>query len=156
VRSAPGLGTTFTVTLPLSPKGLTPGMALPDPRREQGSETILVVEDDEGVRDLTGHHLAASGYRVLQATDAASALECLQATKDPVHLLLTDVVMPGMDGRELAEIVRRLRPEIRVLYMSGYPDDTLSDRSDRWNENVLISKPFDRAKLLSMVRMALD
>lgn len=155
VRTAPGQGTTFTVSLPYATAlEVKAGMA-PEPVPGTGTETVLVVEDDEGVRQLTAHHLRAAGYRVLEAADAATALEVLESFEEPLHLLITDVVMPGMGGRELARRVRDLRPLIRVVFMSGYPD-ALAAPDEVWTESALISKPFDRTKLLSLVRNALD
>ncbi|WP_316415890.1 GAF domain-containing hybrid sensor histidine kinase/response regulator [Mesoterricola silvestris] len=155
VASAPGLGTTFTVSLPLATELAAKAELVPEPEPGTGTETILLVEDDESVLQLTAHHLRAAGYRVLEAADPAVALELLHVFGDPVHLLLTDVVMPGMGGRELAQAVKCLRPGIRVVFMSGYPD-ALVGPDEVWTESILISKPFDRAKLLSMVRNALD
>ncbi len=155
VHSTPGLGTTFTVSLPFATDLVAKPQAAEEPEPATGTETILVVEDDEGVRQLTAHHLRAAGYQVLEAQDAATALELLHTFGGAVHLLLTDVVMPGMGGRELAHAVRGLRPDMKVAYMSGYPD-ALAATDDAWTESILISKPFDRAKLLCMVRTALD
>lgn len=155
VHSTPGLGTTFTVSLPFATNLEAKAGIIPEPEPGTGTETVLLVEDDEGVRQLTAHHLRAAGYRVLEAPDAAVALEVLHSFEDPVHLLLTDVVMPGMGGRELAHAVRSLRPGTRVVFMSGYPD-ALAAPDEVWTESILISKPFDRAKLLCMIRNALD
>ncbi len=114
-----------------------------------------MVEDDSGVRHLTVHHLAAAGYQVLEAGNGVAALALLQSRQEPVHLLLTDVVMPGMNGAELAGQARALRPELRVIYMSGYPDDVLSAAGDVSAGHPLIAKPFDRATLLAAVRKVL-
>ncbi|GEM_PF-3206273 len=156
VRSRPGEGTTFTVTLPVVSSALAQTPETVEALPATGTETLLVAEDDEGVRSLTAHHLTAAGYKVLEAPDAAEALRLLDTLSEPVHLLLTDVVMPGMGGRELAEAVRARVPGIRVVFMSGYPDDALGAPEGGWADKVLISKPFDRNKLLRMVRKVLD
>ena len=114
-----------------------------------------MVEDDSGVRHLTVHHLAAAGYQVLEAGNGVAALALLQSRQEPVHLLLTDVVMPGMNGEELRERVLLLNPQIKVLFMSGYPDDVLSAAGDVSAGHPLIAKPFDRATLLAAVRKVL-
>lgn len=114
-----------------------------------------MVEDDAGVRHLTVHHLAAAGYQVLEAGNGIAALALLQSRQEPVHLLLTDVVMPGMNGAELAGQAQALRPELRVIFMSGYPDDVLSLADEAAAAHPLIAKPFDRATLLAAVRKAL-
>ncbi|BDU76741.1 hypothetical protein METESE_16990 [Mesoterricola sediminis] len=156
VASRPGEGTTFTVVLPRAEGILAPRESPRNADRELGSETLLLVEDDAGVRHLTAHHLVASGYQVLEAPDGPSALEALRSHPEPVHLLLTDMVMPGMCGRELAERVTALRPEIRVLFMSGYPDIAQAAEAEGPAGAVLITKPFDRARLLGAVRDTLD
>jgi signal transduction histidine kinase/ActR/RegA family two-component response regulator len=155
VQSGPGLGTTFMVTLPRAAAG-APAMPRPaELEPEHGTETVLLVEDDEGVRQLTAHHLASSGYRVIAVGNGAAALERLQDLDEPVHLLLTDVVMPGMNGWTLAGRARALQPAIRVVFMSGHPDDARS-AGEALAGRPLIAKPFDRATLLAAVRKALS
>ena len=155
-RSAPGEGSVFTVTLPRTARAPSPFRAAEPGPVHHGTETILVVEDDDGVRTLTAHTLDAAGYRVLEAGHAGPALEALQAHGAEVRLLLTDVVMPGMGGPDLARKVRALRPEIRVLFMSGYPEPGLPADGEALAGAPFIAKPFDRAALLAMVRKALD
>jgi CheY-like chemotaxis protein len=153
VASAPGTGRTMTISLPrtAAPLGLEPSAAVPS--TEAGNESILVVEDDPEVRGLTCHHLEAAGYQVMAASCAEEALA--QDPSRSLQLLLTDMMMPGLNGRELAEALRALRPEVRVAYMSGYPADNLPQGGVA-ADTVLIAKPFDRARLMAVVRQVLD
>ena len=157
VDSAPGKGTGFTVYLPVSEKALSPK----EPRREKidgsgGSETILLVEDNEQVRNLALAILESLGYAVLVAKNGEEALETLHRRARPVQLLLTDVVMPGMNGRELFQKVSASYPDMKVLYMSGYTDDIVA-HSGVLDEGVrLIQKPFSVELLASEVREALE
>jgi signal transduction histidine kinase/ActR/RegA family two-component response regulator len=155
VASAPGAGTTLTITLPRAEGPLGLGLAAAVSLAETGDETILVVEDDPEVRGLTCHHLGAAGYRILEAPGAAEALDLARDPSRTIHLLLTDMMMPGLNGGELAEALRALRPEVRVVYMSGYPADNLP-RAVASGDAVLIAKPFDRARLMAVVRQVLD
>lgn len=119
---------------------------------EGGGETILVVEDDAGVRALACAILSAHGYRVLEAADPEAALS-IARRHQPIHLSLLDLAMPGMGGVELARRLRGRLPTARVLYMSGYA--TVATISPDM-EDAFIQKPFDRAVLLQTVRRALD
>jgi PAS domain S-box-containing protein len=157
VYSETGLGTTFKVYLPAidgeadSKPASQPGQPI-----ARGSETILLVEDDEMVRGLAQMTLEASGYRVLQATNGAEALLVCQQNPEPIHLLLTDVVMPGMSGPAVADRLKTLRPQMSVLYMSGYTEDAIVQHGVL-NEGVnFIEKPFAPAALARKVREVLD
>ena len=121
-----------------------------------GSETILLVEDDATVRELTGRALKAQGYTLLEAQDGQAALELSNRYSDPIHLLLTDVVMPGMTGRQLAERLRPHRAEMRVLYMSGYTDDAIALRGVLAEGTMFLAKPFTEEALTQKVRAVLD
>ena len=149
-----GLGTTMKLYLPCVEKHANAaGTELAD--GGTGTETVLLVEDDENVRRLTARMLKARGYSVLQAGDGAQALEILEGFRDPVHLLLTDVVLPRMGGRQLAEQVVARRPEIRVLYMSGYSDDVVLQHRLTEHGVVLVQKPFTADTLVRKVQQAL-
>ncbi|MBI3202196.1 MAG: response regulator [Myxococcales bacterium] len=156
VHSEPGAGTTFEVYLPRAleePSSPTPGVAA---EATGGAETILVVEDEGAVRKLTERMLRAAGFEVLSAGSGAEALSTCEGYAGDIDLLLTDVVMPKMSGRELADQLRRARPSLRVLYMSGYADDAITDHGVLDPQTKLIGKPFSAAELTHKVREALD
>jgi len=156
--STPGEGTTFSVHLPRFD-------AQPDGERrvEQacrdsaaGCETVLLAEDERLVRQLVAETLERLGYSVLAAANGADALAQLDAHDGSIDLLLTDVVMPGMNGRELAELVRERRPETRVLFMTGYAEDAVSSHGVLQPGTELLEKPFTTAALGAKVRAVLD
>jgi hypothetical protein len=155
VESEPGKGTTFSVYLPWAgPPAANPDSA-PAAKGGSGRETILIVEDEPEVRRYAAEVLASLGYQVIQAESAGHALLLCEKSAVPIHLLLTDVVMPLLNGKELAARLKPLQPGMKVLYMSGYPDDGAAsgggdDRSDRF-----IHKPFGPQKLAEAVRAAL-
>jgi two-component system, cell cycle sensor histidine kinase and response regulator CckA len=155
VYSEPGHGTTFKVYLPRieeeSRKGgrdlVVAPRALP-----RGSEVVLLVEDEKGVRELAREYLEMSGYTVLEAEDGHTALELAAMHAGPIHLLMTDVVMPGISGRELADRVLHIRPAIKVLYMSGYTDQAVVRHGILDSDAVLLQKPFSLATLAAKLR----
>ena len=150
VDSELGRGSTFAVYLPRVDEELeadVPVTAASTP----GSETILVVDDDEAVRTLTGGVLLLQGYVVLEAATPDEALAICDGHKGPIDLLLTDVVMPLMSGRELADRVRHLRPEAKIMYMSGYPGDVISRHGVR-DSGAFIQKPFTTTGLVEKVQ----
>jgi two-component system cell cycle sensor histidine kinase/response regulator CckA len=118
----------------------------------RGSETILLVEDEESLRELVRECLEATGYTVLGAKHGAEALEICERHEGPVHLLLTDVVMPQMSGRELAERLGAVRPNIPVLYMSGYTDDAVVLHGVLAEGTAFLQKPFGAEALARKVR----
>ena len=157
VASELNRGTTFKIYLPR--------MAAPAPGQDWdatvfemacGSETILLAEDEDGVRALARVILEASGYHVLEARDGQEALRIAQGHAGPIHLLLTDVVMPQMSGRQLADSLTTQRPDIKVLYFSGYTDDTLLHHGVRNTCMTFFQKPFSHATLTRKVREVLD
>jgi PAS domain S-box-containing protein len=158
VASAPGQGATFFVSLPRIGALATSPDAMDDARAVAGggSETILLVEDAEDVRDLTREILTVHGYRVLEARHPGEALLIGERRTEPIHLLLTDVVMPEMNGRELAERLTALRPDLRVLFMSGYTDDAILRQGIRQSEVALLPKPVAPAELVQRIRDLLD
>ena len=121
-----------------------------------GSETILVVEDEEGVRRLAERILGQHGYRVLAMPTPHDALESASRHDGPIHLLLTDVVLPEMSGKSLAERLIASRAALRVLYMSGYADDAIVHHGVLEPDTPFIQKPFAPAALLRKIRELLD
>jgi two-component system, cell cycle sensor histidine kinase and response regulator CckA len=156
-RSALGQGATFEVYLPLVQEALTPHEQVDSPLAlPSGSETILLAEDEPGVRALAHTVLAAAGYQVFEACDGIEALTIAAEHAGDIHLLLTDVVMPGMSGRELAERLATCRPESKVLYMSGYKPDVTLNHGVTEEEVAYLQKPFSAVALARQVRMTLD
>ena len=121
-----------------------------------GGETILVVEDEDLVRDVANRILMRNGYRVLMARGGSEALDVIASQGDQIDVLLTDVVMTGLNGNEIAERVVKLHPHIRVLYMSGYPEFVITSQGTIEPGVRLISKPFVEPELLDNVRRVLD
>ena len=121
-----------------------------------GTETILLAEDEDSVRAVAATALERYGYRVLAAPDGEAALSIARAYPDQIHMLLTDAVMPRMNGRELAERVATMRPAIRVLFASGYTDDVSLLHGIRTDELSFLQKPFTARELLRRVRSVLD
>ncbi len=157
VWSQVGHGTTFDLYFPrVNPQATTADVTAPQGRLRQGSETILLVEDDSGVRNLVRHELAKTGYQVIEAKNGVEA--CLTATQQNYHvdLLLTDVVMPGMNGRELAQHLSVIKPNLRVLFMSGYLDDISVNSGMDPHRTTFLQKPFTPDLLLRTVRALLD
>lgn len=157
VYSEPGLGSTFKIYLPedKSPGPTRKSSHLPQ-RSLRGTETILVVEDEAGVRALTRQILQNRGYTVLEAENGVEALAVSGQHAGPIHLLLTDVVMPQMSGRELAVQLTKLRPETRTLYLSGYTDDAIVRHGVLEASMSFLQKPFSSDSLARMVREVLD
>jgi CheY-like chemotaxis protein len=154
VQSEEGRGTTFTIYLPLVERPvIAPAAELPL-KDLRGTERILVVEDQAAVRDIAVALLERYGYRVTPAAEPADALRRLEEGQ-PFDLLLTDVVMPGTNGVALAAAARAMRPDLRVLFMSGYTDDALL-KHEGLQPGALLHKPFTPRTLLTRVREALD
>lgn len=154
VESEPGRGTTFTIYLPRSQAAAA--AEADATRMPTGTETILLAEDEAGVLDLVQRTLTQQGYRVLSASTPDLALQTCGTHPDPIHLLLTDVIMPSMNGKALADRVRKLRPGIRVLFMSGYTAEALQQKARLSEDLHVLQKPFNRAELAQRVRDALD
>ncbi|MFP3913153.1 MAG: ATP-binding protein, partial [Desulfobacteraceae bacterium] len=155
--SEPGKGTTMKVYLPRA-------IDVPSPAKEErlydakagAGEVVLVVEDDISLRELAVKTLRKAGYQVLAAANGEEALKIIQGFEGEIRLLLTDVVMPRMGGWELVERVRTLRPEIKVLYMSGYPGRTFFESDIARSENSFIQKPFTPQSLCQKVRLKMN
>lgn len=149
-------GTTFKIFLPRVDER-PQEVGAPEPHTAAGgTETILVAEDDDTLRTLTVRILKAAGYRVLSAANGTEALKLLEETDEPVHGLLTDVVMPGISGKALADHACELRPHLRVVFMSGYLEDTAAHHGVLTGTAHFISKPFTANALNAKLREALD
>jgi hypothetical protein len=157
VCSARGAGSRFSVYLPRvdapAEERRPAGVA---GTRDGGDETILLVEDEESVRAIAREALARRGYRVLEAADGPGAMEAARRHAGEIALLLTDVVMPGLNGRELAELLTRERATLKVLFISGYTDDEVLHRGLSSDEVALLAKPFTPDTLCAEVRAVLD
>ncbi len=157
VESSPGKGSVFSIFFPSG------GAAVPRPKAEPsppgaggGSELVLLVEDENAVRALTRRILEGNGYKVLEARYGDEALRVSENNPEPIDLLMTDVVMPGMSGHELANRLIPLRPEMKILFMSGYTDDISGPGNGRGKPPAFLPKPFLPQDVLRAVRRALD
>jgi two-component system cell cycle sensor histidine kinase/response regulator CckA len=156
VSSPPGAGSTFRIFLPLASSA-----AVSRPVRKRleqipkGSETVLLVEDEEGVRSLVSNMLSGQGYRVHEAENGWHALEVFAKYGSEIQLLLTDVIMPKMSGRELAQRLKAKSPALKVVYMSGYTDDIVAREGVLFDDTVLLHKPFTLEGLTRKLREVL-
>lgn len=156
VDTKPGRGTTFFIYLPRYLGAVEPAVAhkLPAPL-VGGHETVLLVEDEPAVLEMTTYMLERQGYRVLAAGAPDAAIRVATEHADPIHLLMTDVVMPGMNGRDLAAALKTLRPQMKCLFMSGFSSDVASHHDKPEPGRLFLQKPFSQAELLSRVREVL-
>jgi CheY-like chemotaxis protein len=157
VTSEPGRGSSFEVYLPRIDARPTPARSAQRERlRPGGRETVLFVEDEVALRDLMHRVLAKGGYTVLAAGDGVEALAMVEAHPGPIDLVVTDVIMPRMNGPDLAVRLRARDPGVRVLYVSGYTADQLRSQPDLGADATLLPKPFTSDGLLRKVREILD
>jgi PAS domain S-box-containing protein len=157
VDSEPGQGATFTIDLPRAEAPVDARVDRPAARAvPQGSETVLLVEDEAEVRGLARDILHGQGYTVLEAANGDEALRIGRRHRGPIHLLVTDVVMPQMGGRELATRLTTVRRETKVLYMSGYTDDAVLRQDAAATATAFLEKPFTAESLAAKVREVLD
>jgi two-component system cell cycle sensor histidine kinase/response regulator CckA len=156
VQSELTKGTTFKVYFPMVEASVERESTEVIKHPSTGSETILLVEDEDGVRNSTAEYLQDAGYTVLTAAGAPEALEVAEQYDRPIHLLLTDVIMPFMSGRELAEIMTSVRSETRVVFMSGYSDNLLSTHQILNTKHRLLRKPFSLESLGQCIREVLE
>lgn len=158
IESSPGMGTMFKIYLPRVDEEIqaqAPSSGGTS-RTLAGKETILLVEDEESLRRLTCTTLELGGYRVLEAKDGVDALESSKRYDGPIDLLLTDIVMPGMGGRALAQELVRRRPGIRIVYMSGYTGQAVGAQGPIDPGSDFLAKPFTREVLTRRIRETLD
>jgi two-component system cell cycle sensor histidine kinase/response regulator CckA len=163
VDSEPGKGTAFRIYLPRHKMDETAGeAAAPVAEAERverdvtGQDTILLVEDEEAVRSFAARALRLRGYNVLEASGGEEALDIVRADKDPIHLLITDVVMPNMDGPTLVRAVRRIRPEIPIIFMSGYAEEAFRRNDEKAEDLHFLPKPFGLKQLAAKVKEVLS
>src|SRR5688572_708738 len=156
VYSEPDQGSTFKIFLPVIEQDPAPGAGdAPAPARG-GSEVVLLVEDEDAVRALTRRLLERDGYTVLEARDGREALRVAAQYPQPIHIVVTDMVMPEMGGRQVFEALAAIRPDLRVLYTSGYTDDEIVRRGLLDTDAAFLQKPFTAASLGAAVRFVLD
>lgn len=153
--SEPGLGTSVKLYLPSLTDPLSESPP-PETSPRQGHETVLIVEDEDTVRALTGRALQASGYTILTAPNGRAALELVRNQAPPIDLVVCDVVMPGMSGHEFGRLLALENPRIPVIYMSGYPENQVIERGLMPQDAPFVEKPFSAAFLGDMVRTLLD
>ena len=157
IESAPGRGATFKLYFPVAVEDSCYEDSTPQQKSSAGGlETILLVEDDDGVRTLARHVLAGCGYTLLQASNGHAAIKLAEMNRTRIHLLVTDVVMPELGGREVADQVVALHPETRVLFLSGYTDDAIVRTGIDEFEVAFLHKPFSPSELASRIREILD
>ena len=156
IHSEPGAGTTFTILIPVTDEVAAPVPEAIEVRREPTGETVLIVEDEEALREVTERIFNLSGYHVLTAPDGIAALALATEYAGDIHLLVTDVVMPNMLGKEVAEKMRLVKPGVKVLYMSGYAQPVLASQGRLDREVHLIEKPFTAAELTTKAAQILN
>jgi CheY-like chemotaxis protein len=159
VDSKPERGTTFEIYLPRAEEAKAPAPVekiMDLATVPKGTETILLVEDEVGIRELASDFLQGRGYMVLSAMDGNEALRIAEGHEDLIHLLVTDIVMPNVGGKELAQRLRQVRPQIKVLLMSGYPDHPALADADIGAQTTVLQKPFSLDMLAHKVRGLLD
>jgi CheY-like chemotaxis protein len=153
VESTPGKGSSFSVIFPVidAAESSSPLVTRDRPR---GTETVLLAEDEDAVRRLVQRALELHGYSVLPARNGEEAEQIERSHLGPIHLLITDVVMPGMGGRELADTIKSRRPQLKILYMSGYTNDEVVRHGVTLARDAFLQKPFTPSGLVAMVRAA--
>jgi two-component system, cell cycle sensor histidine kinase and response regulator CckA len=157
VYSEEGKGTTLRLYFPqVAEKVKTRPSAATDASLSHGSETVLLVEDESALREMTAELLRGEGYTVLEAADGPTAIAQSSEYKKPIHVVLTDVVLPGLNGREVASRISAARPQVKVVYISGYTAPSIVNQGLLEPSVVLLSKPFTRIALLRHLRAALD
>jgi CheY-like chemotaxis protein len=156
VESTPGRGTTFKIYLPVVDAAVPLPATPPEVTPPDGSERVFLVEDEEGVRDLARAFLEEAGYSVVTAINGRDAIDVFARHGGEFDLLVTDVVMPHLDGRRLAERLVAERPDMRVLYMSGYANQAVVHQTVLDSGTAFVQKPFTMASLTARVRDVLD
>jgi CheY-like chemotaxis protein len=156
VDSEPGLGTTFNIYFPRTSKAVEAKPETAETALLRGTETVLLVEDDEMLLQLVTSMLEEGGYTVLAAITTALAQTLVKEHPGPIHLLISDMIMPVMNGKELSDKLQPLRPEMKVLFLSGYTADIISSQGVIEDETHFLQKPFSLIELMAKVREVLD
>ena len=156
IYSEPGAGTTFSIMLPVTAEAAIPASEHSPYQRTPKGETILVVEDEEALREVARRIFARNGYHVITAASGPEAIETVRAYQGDIHLLVTDVVMPQMLGKEVSEQIRVIKPDIEVLFMSGYARRVLTSQGMLDPGVALVEKPFSEAELMSAAAQVLN
>jgi DNA-binding response OmpR family regulator len=159
VSSERGKGTSFKIYLPrvgATGQAISPEPSVTTAKPEQALETILLVEDESSLRNLSRQYLENQGYTMLEAAEGAAAIQICNSHPGPIHLLLTDLIMPGINGRELARRVCAMRPETKVLYVSGYTENVIAHNGMLEEGIALLQKPFSLSTLRIKVREKLS
>jgi len=156
VYSELGKGTAFRVYFPLEKEAWVAGKPTGIMKMPEGTETILLVEDEDAVRALSRHILQSCGYTVLEATNGLEAIRVAEDHKEPIHLVVSDVVMPLLGGRQLAEQLEAMRPGLKILFLSGYTDDAVIRHGILQADFAFLQKPFSPSALAQKVRNVLD
>jgi two-component system cell cycle sensor histidine kinase/response regulator CckA len=157
VDSEVGRGTTFSIRLPRHHGEMEARSEAAAPIRDvTGQETILLVEDEDAVRSFAARALTQRGYRVLEAAGGEQALEIVRNRPGDIHLIVTDVVMPNMDGPSLVRAVRGLRPDIQVIFMSGYAEESFRRNDEKPEDLHFLPKPFGLKQLAAKVKDVLS
>jgi two-component system, cell cycle sensor histidine kinase and response regulator CckA len=152
----PGSGSTFSVYLPLAAEQLPVSKIAAVAAREAGTERILLVDDDAAVLTIVSSMLAQRGYEIIGAADGASAIRLFEARKSPIELVISDLIMHGIDGRQTTDRIRAIVPTTKVLFMSGYTDDATIRSGALSAGTGFIQKPFSGDALATCVRALLD
>jgi two-component system, cell cycle sensor histidine kinase and response regulator CckA len=155
-ESVPGKGTTFRIYLPRANEAVIRTREADQPHMAGGGETVLVAEDEPAILKIIQTTLQQLGYTVIDAGSAQDALAAAARHDGTLHLLLTDVIMPGMNGRDLYERIAASHPEVSVLFMSGYSADVFQESSGDTEEFPFLQKPFSMRQLSAKVREVLD
>ena len=156
IESEPGRGTSFRIHLPRTTETSREAVTQLAPKMPRGNERVLVVEDEAGVRANTVAQLRNLGYHVTHAFDGAAGLAAMEAARQPYDLLLTDVMMPRLNGKALADQVALRWPRTRIVFMSGYAEDAIVHGGIIDAGVLLLSKPFRKGELAQIARRALD
>ena len=156
VESTVDVGTTFKLYFPVTLDAVLPSGKTEDIVSFAGIESILIVEDEDSLREIAAESLRSFGYTVLMVNSGAAALKCVQSAHGTIDLMITDVVMPGISGRELADTLKPELPDMKVLYMSGYTDDSVLRNGVNHERVAFLQKPFAPFDLLKKVREVLD